>query len=148
MWTSERNRNLPVREAPAEVGTVTLGGDPAGVSLGGERRWLSVYGPGGYSWRPTSGDKVMVLKAGAEGESPCILGTIQNAEDLKPGEVRLTGVDCGLRLGQGQVEMTGGGGSLRLNRDGLDVSGGLSVDGQPLEELVRNIVWEVLSEIL
>lgn len=148
MWTSERNRNLPVREASAEVGTVTLGGDPAGVSLGGERRWLSVYGPGGYSWRPTAGDKVMVLKAGAEGESPCILGTTQKAEDLKPGEIRLTGVDCDLFLGQGQVEMTGGGGSLRLNRDGLDVSGGLSVDGQPLEELVRNIVREVLSEIL
>ena len=69
MWTSERSRNLPVREAPAEIGTVTLGGDPAGVSLGGERRWLPVYAPGGYSWRPTSGDKVQVLKAGAEGES-------------------------------------------------------------------------------
>ena len=37
MWTSERNRNLPLREAAAELGSVTLGGDPAGVSLGGER---------------------------------------------------------------------------------------------------------------
>ena len=144
MWTSERNRNLPVREASAEVGTVTLGGDPAGVSLGGERRWLNVYGPGGYSWRPTSGDKVMVLKAGAEGESPCILGTTQNAEDLKPGEVRLTGVDCGLFLGQGQVEMTGGEGGLCLNQDGLDVTGGLSVNGEPLEQIVERIVLKVL----
>ena len=57
MWTSEKSRNLPVREAAAEVGTVTLGGDPAGVSLGGERRWLNVYGPGGYSWRPTSRER-------------------------------------------------------------------------------------------
>lgn len=144
MWTSERNRNLPVREAPAEIGTVTLGGDPAGVSVGGERRWLNVYGPGGYSWRPTSGDKVMVLKAGAEGESPCILGTTQNAEDLKPGEVRLTGVDCKLLLGQGQVEMTGSKGSLCLGRDGLEVSGGLSIDGRTLEE----IVWEILVRLL
>ena len=148
MWTSERNRNLPVREASAEVGTVPLGGDPAGVSLGGERRWLNVYGPGGYSWRPTSGDKVMVLKAGAEGESPCILGTTQNAEDLKPGEVRLTGVDCDLFLGQGQVEMTGGSGSLRLGQKGLELSGGLSIDGQRLEEIVRNIAREVVSEML
>lgn len=70
MWTSERNRNLPLREAAAEIGTVTLGGDPAGVSLGGERRWLTVYGPGGYCWRPTAGDKVLVLKAGAEGSPP------------------------------------------------------------------------------
>lgn len=148
MWTSERNRNLPVREAPAEVGTVTLGGDPAGVSLGGERRWLNVYGPGGYSWRPTSGDKVMVLKAGAEGESPCILGTTQDAKDLKPGEVRLTGVDCDLFLGQGQVEMTGGEGSLCLGRSGLEVNGGLSVDGHQLEEIVRSIAREVVSQIL
>ena len=91
MWTSERNRNLPLREAAAELGTVTLGGDPAGVSLGGERRWLTVYGPGGYSWRPTAGDKVLVLKAGAEGESPCVLGTVQGTEELRPGEVRLAG---------------------------------------------------------
>ena len=145
MWTSERNRNLPVREASAEVGTVTLGGDPAGVSLGGERRWLSVYGPGGYSWRPTSGDKVMVLKAGAEGESPCILGTTQNADDLKPGEVRLSGVDCNLFLGHGQVEMTGGKGGLCLDQNGLEVSGGLSIDGQPLETIIRKIVIDILS---
>ena len=145
MWTSERNRSLPVREAPAEVGTVTLGGDPAGVSVGGERRWINVYGPGGYSWRPTSGDKVMVLKAGAEGESPCILGTTQDAEDLKPGEVRLSGVDCDLLLGQGQVEMTGGEGSLCLGRSGLEVNGGLSVDGQPLETIIRKIIIEMLG---
>ena len=147
MWTSERNRNLPVREALAEVGTVTLGGDPAGVSLGGERRWLNVYSPGGYSWRPTSGDKVMVLKAGAEGESPCILGTTQNADDLKPGEVRLRGVDCDLFLGQGKVEMTGGKGGLCLGQNGLEVSGGLSVDGQPLEAIIRSIVIEVINEL-
>ena len=148
MWTSERNRNIPVREATAEVGTVTLGGDPAGVSVGGERRWLNVYGPGGYSWRPTSGDKVMVLKAGAEGESPCILGTTQDAEDLRPGEVRLTGVGCDLLLGQGQVEMTGGEGSLCLGRNGLELSGGLSIDGQSLEEMVRSIAQEVVTRML
>ncbi len=148
MWTSEKNRNLPVREAAAEVGTVTLGGDPAGVSLGGERRWLNVYGPGGYSWRPTSGDKVMVLKAGAEGESPCILGTTQDAEDLKPGEVRLTGLDCTLRLGQGQVEMTSGESSLCLNGQGMEMTGGLSVNGQALEDMVRSIAREVAQEIV
>lgn len=70
MWTSERGRLLTVQESAAEVGVVTLGGDPAGVSLGGERRWLSVYGPGGYAWRPMAGDKVLVLKTGAERELP------------------------------------------------------------------------------
>ena len=70
MWTAERNRNPRSGEPAAELGRVTLGGDPAGVSLGGERRWIGVYGPGGYSWRPTAGDKVLVLKAGADGETP------------------------------------------------------------------------------
>ena len=148
MWTSEKSRNLPVREAAAEVGTVTLGGDPAGVSVGGERRWLNVYGPGGYSWRPTSGDKVMVLKAGAEGESPCILGTTQDAEDLKPGEVRLTGVDCDLLLGQGQVEMTSGESSMRLSQEGVEMTGGLSIDGQSLEDMVKEIAREVAQEVV
>jgi len=148
MWTSERNRKLSVREAAAEVGTVTLGGDPAGVSLGGERRWINVYGPGGYNWRPTSGDKVMVLKSGAEGESPCILGTTQDAEDLKPGEVRLKGVDCDLFLGQGQVEMNSQEGALRLGQNGLELTGGLSVDGRPLEDIIRTLAREVAQEIV
>ena len=100
MWTSERRRGFPAGEAAAELGTVTLGGDPAGVSLGGERRWLTVYGPGGYSWRPTAGDKVLVLKAGAEGESPCILGTVQEGGELGPGEVRLAGGSCAVKLGR------------------------------------------------
>ena len=148
MWTSERNRNLRAQEPAAELGTITMGGDPAGVNLGGERRWLSVYGPGGYSWRPTSGDKVLVLKAGAEGESPCILGTAQDAEDLKPGEVRLTGMECSLRLGQGQVEMVSGEKSMSLGQDGLSLEGGLTVNGQPLEDMVREIAQAAARELI
>ena len=131
MWTSERNRNLPVREAAAELGTVTLGGDPAGVSLGGERRWLTVYSPGGYSWRPTAGEKVLVHKAGAEGESPCVLGTVQSGDDqkpLKPGEVRLTGGESAILLGQTR----------------LDLSGQVYVNGQSLQDLITEIVISLL----
>lgn len=131
MWTSERNRNLPVQEAAAELGTVTLGGDPAGVSLGGERRWLNVYSPGGYGWRPTAGDKVLVLKAGAEGESPCILGTVQEEDGenpLKSGEVRLKGGESALFLGQDRLELTG---EAYLN-------------GQPLRGAIEEIVRSLL----
>ena len=131
MWTSERNRNLPVREAAAELGTVTLGGDPAGVSLGGERRWLTVYTPGGYSWRPTSGDKVLVLKAGAEGESPCILGTVQDAEGDAP-------------LGPGEVQIKGGESTIRLGQERLELSGQVFVNGQSLADLITAIVISLL----
>ena len=131
MWTSERSRNLPAKEAAAELGAVTLGGDPAGVSLGGERRWLTVYSPGGYSWRPTAGDRVLVLKAGAEGESPCVLGTVQEPEGdapLRPGEVRLKG----------------GGSAIHLGQDRLELSGQLYLNGQSLRDAVAAIVASLL----
>ena len=132
MWTSERNRRLASEEPAAELGAVTLGGDPAGVSLGGERRWITVYSPGGYSWRPTSGEKVLVLKAGAEGESPCLLGTVQEGDEedpLKPGEVRLRGGECSIRLGQKRLEL----------------AGELCLNGQTLYDVVREIVIDLLS---
>ena len=37
MWLSERDMRREQGEPAAELGVVTLGGDPAGVSLGGER---------------------------------------------------------------------------------------------------------------
>lgn len=129
MWTAERNRNLHSGEPTAELGTVTLGGDPAGVSLGGERRWIGVYGPGGYSWRPTAGDKVLVLKAGAEGEAPCLLGMSQEEAELEPGEVRVTGGESSVFLGQ----------------DRLELNGNLYLNGQTLWDVVRDIVIALLG---
>lgn len=129
MWTAERNRNVRSGEPAAELGCVTLGGDPAGVSLGGERRWIGVYGPGGYSWRPTAGDKVLVLKAGAEGEAPCLLGVPQEEAELKPGEVRITGGESSIFLGQERLELEG---ELYLN-------------GQTLWDVVQDIVIALLS---
>lgn len=129
MWTAERNRNVRSGEPAAELGCVTLGGDPAGVSLGGERRWIGVYGPGGYSWRPTAGDKVLVLKAGAEGEAPCLLGVSQEEGELEPGEVRLKGGESSIFLGQKRLELEG---KLYLN-------------GQTLWDVVRDIVIDLLG---
>ena len=129
MWTSEQKRGRQAGTSAAELGTVTLGGDPAGVSMGGERRWLEVYCPGGYTWRPTAGDKVLVLKAGEEGESPCILGTRQQEGDLKPGEVRITGGECAVYLGQKRLEL----------------NGRVFVNGQSLESLIANIVLGILG---
>lgn len=116
-------------EAPAELGRVTLGGDPAGVTMGGERRWLPVYGPGGYCWRPTVDDKVLVLKTGSQGESPCILGKQQQLDELQPGEVRLTGGESGILLGQDKLELTG---AVRIN-------------GRTLESIITEIVLELIG---
>ena len=129
MWTSERRREQPSAEAPADLGTVTLGGDPAGVSLGGERRWLAVYGPGGYSWRPTVGDRVLVLKAGAEGETPCVVGKTQELRELGPGEVRITG----------------GSSAVYLGKDRLELSGELYINGQTAEDYLRELIGGILG---
>lgn len=145
MWTSERSRRLTVEEPAAELGTVTLGGDPAGVSLGGERRWLTVYSPGGYSWRPGSGEKVLVLKAGAEGESPCVLGTAQDGGELKSGEVRLTGGACSILLGQGGLELAGADSGLNLKGGRAELTGDIYINGRALYDIIRDIVIELLS---
>lgn len=132
MWMTERGRRLPVQEAEAELGQVTLGGDPAAVILGGERRQVPVYSPGGYAWRPAAGDRVLVLKAGGERESPCILGKTADSRGLAPGEVRFSG----------------GSSRVTLGRKALDLEGKITVNGTRLEEYIEGIVIAVLGELL
>jgi hypothetical protein len=105
MWLSQRRRQ-PAADGEAQVGRVTLPGDPAGVYLAGERRNLPVFGPGGYCWRPGAGEQALVIKTGTEGEQPCVAG-VRNPEesDLEPGEVCIRTADglASLRLEQGGV---------------------------------------------
>ena len=130
MWMAERGRRLPVQEAEAELGQVTLGGDPAAVILGGERRQVPVYSPGGYAWRPAAGDRVLVLKAGGERELPCLLGKAQTgAAELGPGEVCIQGGTSRVLLGQADLEL----------------DGHLVINGMELERYIREIVREVLA---
>ena len=123
MWTTESRRRQAVEESGAEVGQVTLSGSPCGVSLGGERRLLPVYAPGGYSWRPRTGERVLVLKAGEEREEPCVVGSEQAPSALKPGE----------------VELSGGAVTLLLGREGL------FLNGVALEDYVQSIVDRSLN---
>ena len=120
MWTSNYRRESRAAEPAADLGRVTLGGNPAGVYTGGERRWLPVYSPGGYRWRPSAGDKVLVVKTGACREAPCIAGMEQPGGELEPGEVRLNG-------GRGEV---------RLCADGVVLNGPVWINGQRLEEYI------------
>ena len=114
------------------MGVVTLGGDPAGVYLSGERRWVAVYAPGGYQWRPAVGEKVLVLKAGDHQESPCLVGVRQSEQQLEPGGVRLSG-------GEGQID---------LCKDGIRLTGQVWIGEQTLEDYVSAIAREVTLEIL
>ena len=130
MWLSQRFRNEARSEMTAETGPVTLGGIHAGAYLSGERRGMPVYSPGGYLWHPAVGQEVLVIKTGADGETPCIAG-VRQEEDPGPGEVLLFSQDAqsSIRLSQG--------GNVRI-------SGNVHINGETLEELVSRIVMDIL----
>ena len=133
MWTSDRRKTRQAGESWVDWGEVTLEGDPAGAYLDGERRQLAVYGPGGYCWKPALGDRVLVLKAGQGGESPCVAGKRQGeAETLGAGEV--------------SISSNGAESGLLLRTDGrLELNGQVMVNGQSLNGLIRQIVLAILG---
>ena len=125
MWMT--NRQEQEQEPAAELGQVTLSGDRTGVALAGERRNITLCGPGGYHWAPTQGDTVLVVKSGPE-QAPCITGVAGEAGELEPGEVCLSvAPGTGLRLRpdgtfllEGPVQLTGT----------LAIQGTLTVNGR------------------
>ena len=128
MWLSEQKSRKPATEATAEWGAVTIG-EPAAVYLAGERRQVPICCPGGYAWRPAVGERVLVITAGNEGESPYILGKTQHGEEtLQPGQTRIAGGDCSILLGE-MLQMTG---EVRIN-------------GEEIQSLVRRVVGEMLG---
>lgn len=144
MWTSNRKTEGRTVEAAADLGLVTLGGDPAGVYLGGERRWVAVCAPGGYQWRPQTGDKVLVVKAGDQREIPCLAGVrqpeIQEKEDpLEAGAVRITG-------GSGRMDLNTKG--VVLNGKETALTGRVTVNGERLEDMIWRIAADVVSSML
>ncbi len=143
MWTSNRKREGLSQECAADQGIVTLGGDPAAVYLGGERRWVSLYTPGGYQWRPKAGDKVLVVKAGDHREHPCLVGKrpdeLSEEDELPPGSVRI-------HSGTGVVLLDEEG--LTLQGDEVALEGDITVNGQSLQSYIQNIVYQVLASIM
>lgn len=129
MWTSNYRADSRVAEPAADLGRVTLGGNPAGVYIGGERRWLPVFSPGGYRWRPSAGDKVLVVKAGGSREAPCVAGVEQAGGELEPGEVRLNGR----------------GNEVRLCSQGIMLDGTVWVEGKLLETYIQEIAQKIMG---
>ncbi len=125
MWTWEKERRPQAEEPVIQPGMVTLANGETAVNLGGERRWVDVCAAGGVSWKPRQGQRVLVLKAG---EDACVIGVMDDHDDLKPGESRLSGTACAIRLGE-EIAMSG---DVRINN-------------VLLEDLIRSIIAEELS---
>lgn len=135
MWLSRQSRQPSRWDSPAELGTVTLGGNPAGVYLSGERRNLPVIAPGGYYWRPAAGQQVLVLKAGTDGELPCVAGVHTS--------------NCPETLQAGDLLLTTGKASVRIGADGsLDLRGKLLLNGTPIEDLFEQKTNQTGTEML
>ena len=116
--------------ARALVGTVTLEGEATAAYADGERRALAVFGPGGLRWRPRAGQEVLVLKTGEDGELGCVAGVRVDGAGLAPGEVAL--------------EAASGGAGVRLLENGtVAVTGRLTVNGEPLEDLIFRLAGGV-----
>ena len=143
MWLSRQGRAAGSVQDHARLGEVTVSGNPAAVYLGGERRWVSLYAPGGYQWRPKAGDKVLVVKAGDHRELPCLVGkrpdwTAQE-EELPPGSVRI-------HSGTGTVLLSEEG--LTLKGDEVALEGEITVNGQELEAYIEAVVYQVLASMM
>lgn len=110
MWLSQRKENRILPDGGADVGQITLAGDPAGVWLDGERRELPVFGPGGYVWRPQRNSQALVIKTGRQGEAPCVAGVrcMEEQWDLEEGEVLIYSPKATIHLQEdGTVNITG-----------------------------------------
>ena len=138
MWLSRQKERFGGGGSAAEVGTVTIPGDPAAVYLSGERRQVPLYAPGGYHWRPAAGQELLVIKTGEEGELPCTVGCRAEKPpvSLKSGEVALSAGKSSLVLrNEGKTEVNGG----------LAVAGTLTVNGETLESIVTHIVASMMK---
>ncbi len=115
MWLSQKLSQKREEPGAARLAVTTIGGAEVGVSAGGERRNVPLFSPGGYTWRPRTGETLLVIKTG---DAVCAAGTESGAAaDLVAGEVRIA---------------SAGGASILLKNDGtVEISGLLTVNGVP-----------------
>lgn len=104
MWLSEKMSRQAAQQADLCRGVVSIGGENTAVLTDGEEREVSVLSPGGYFWRPALKERVLVSRA----EGGCVLGRVQEACDLTPGEICIrTGAASIRLLPSGDIFLTG-----------------------------------------
>lgn len=128
MWLSKQTRPAAATSG-SDLGVTSISGESAGVVTRGEVRQLSVFGPGGYAWRPATGETVLVIKGGTGGEESCVAGAKQEEvpDGLQPGEVYIHAKGGSVYLkDNGTVEVQG---SNIMLKGRVDVNGSLYVNG-------------------
>ncbi len=112
MWIGKQVAQTREKEADAQVGVVTVGGTSPAVTTDGERRQLQVACPGGFWWRPSSEDSVLVVDGAVAG---CF-------------------ADCPMTLSAGEIYVSGGGSSIYFQSSGrVDITGTIYINGTKWE---------------
>ncbi len=137
MWLSGQQKR-PADSGEGQTGVVTMDGGEMAVLLDCERRGLQVYSPGGYTWTPKVGQRVLVIQG--QGEIPCVVGTRQGGDmpdrvAIKARQTVVQGDAVSIAAENGAVVK---GGDVRL--EGL-----VYVNGETLEELIARIVMMILA---
>lgn len=131
MWIAKQSKRATGRGRHAQMGVVTAQGEQVGVYADGYQQLLPVAAPGGYRWRPKNGQRVLVMKSGADGEAACILAQQEETDaQLRPGEAELYADGC----------------SVKLKADGkLELNGTVLVNGVSVEALIETAVQQALA---
>ena len=114
MWLSRQKINQR-EECALQTGTVTMGSGKTAVYTDRERRGISIFAPGGYVWRPTVGQELLILKTEDGGLCASGAEVLPAPEGFADGEVYIT---------------SKGGASVWLKNDGsLYLTGAVRIDG-------------------
>lgn len=143
MWISKKMSEAAREDEPAvSLGEITIGGGSAGAVTSSEKRDMAIVSPGGFVWKPKSGQSVLVLKTG-EGER-VIAGAVQGTNaGLKTGEVKISSNGASITLKNDGSILVSGNLSVSGNfsvEGSADIGGGLTVAGVPYSPCVCSLM--------
>lgn len=136
MWLSGQQKR-PADEGEGQTGIVTMSGGETAVLLDRERRGLQLYSPGGYTWTPKVGQRVLVIQG--RGEIPCVVGALQGGI---PDQVGIQGKKLTLSGERANVTAQE---SVEIQGGRIELNGQVYVSGEALEDLIRRIVASMLG---
>lgn len=136
MWLSGQQKR-PADEGEGQTGIVTMSGGETAVLLDRERRGLQLYSPGGYTWTPKVGQRVLVIQG--RGEIPCVVGALQGGI---PDQVGIQGKKLTLSGERANVTAQE---SVAIQGGRIELNGQVYVNGEALEDLIRRIVASMLG---
>ncbi len=108
MWLSQQGNQQQKQESNIQCGQVSVSGAGLAVFLQGERRNIALFSPGGYHWKPSAGEEVLVLHCDDE-QSPCLIAKAQDNIQLSAGQIFISANGrTGITLSpNGDIHLTG-----------------------------------------